>query len=82
MLNRRALSNLGSHVYGLAAIALGVIGLVWGDLPTVWWPIQTLGAVPIARHLRTLLLSCCFWEARPFNGVGLGLVYWCWPSSI
>ena len=46
MLNRRALSNLGSHVYGLAAIALGLIGLVWGDLPTVWWPIQTLGTVP------------------------------------
>jgi hypothetical protein len=30
MLDRRALSTLGSHVYGLGAIALGLVGLVWG----------------------------------------------------
>ena len=60
MLNRRALPNLGSHVYGLAAIGLGLIGLVWGDLPTVWWPIQTLGTVPhreaVASTVAVLLL--------------------------
>ncbi len=42
----RLSSNLGIQVYGLAAIALGVIGLVWGDFATIWQPIQALGNVP------------------------------------
>ncbi|HEY8314657.1 MAG TPA: hypothetical protein VIG51_10880 [Candidatus Baltobacteraceae bacterium] len=46
MLNSRTVSNLGSHVYGLAAVALGIIGLVWGDFATVWQPIQAFGNVP------------------------------------
>jgi hypothetical protein len=36
MINRQALSNLGIYVYGLGAIALGVIGLAWGDFATNW----------------------------------------------
>jgi uncharacterized membrane protein YphA (DoxX/SURF4 family) len=36
MVNRRVLSNLGICVYGLAAIALGVCGLVWSDFATNW----------------------------------------------
>ncbi len=39
MLNPRVLLNLGSHVYGLAAVALGLVGLVWGDFATVWQPV-------------------------------------------
>jgi uncharacterized membrane protein YphA (DoxX/SURF4 family) len=39
MFDRRFVSNLGIHVYGFAAIALGVIGLVWGDFTTVWQPV-------------------------------------------
>jgi uncharacterized membrane protein len=39
IMNRDALSNLGSHVYGLAAIALGLVGLVWGDFASVWQPV-------------------------------------------
>ncbi len=39
MLNLKGLSNLGIRVYGLAAIALGFIGLVWGDFATVWQPV-------------------------------------------
>jgi uncharacterized membrane protein YphA (DoxX/SURF4 family) len=27
------------HIYGLAAIALGVLGLVWGDFASVWQPV-------------------------------------------
>ena len=42
MLSRRALSNLGTRVYGLGAIALGLVGLAWGDFATVWQPIQAL----------------------------------------
>jgi uncharacterized membrane protein YphA (DoxX/SURF4 family) len=36
---RRVLSNAGIHVYGLGAIALGLVGLVWGDFAAVWQPV-------------------------------------------
>ena len=39
MLKLRDLSNLGIRVYGLAAIAMGLIGLVGGDFATVWQPV-------------------------------------------
>jgi uncharacterized membrane protein YphA (DoxX/SURF4 family) len=42
MLSGRALSNLGTRVYGLGAIALGLVGLAWGDFATIWQPIQAL----------------------------------------
>lgn len=31
--------NLGLHVYGLAAAALGAIALAWGDFALVWQPV-------------------------------------------
>lgn len=37
--------DLGRHVYGLAAVAFGVITLVWRDFNN-WQQIQTLGHVP------------------------------------
>jgi uncharacterized membrane protein YphA (DoxX/SURF4 family) len=40
-----AFHELGRLVYGLAGIALGVIGLVWRDFAAVWQPIENLGAV-------------------------------------
>lgn len=47
MLSRKALSNHGMRVYGLGAIALGLVGLIWGDFATNWQPIQALPfAVP------------------------------------
>jgi hypothetical protein len=33
------MNDLGRHVYGLAAIALGLIGLWWGDFASVWQPL-------------------------------------------
>ncbi|HWW74904.1 MAG TPA: hypothetical protein VNZ44_05865, partial [Pyrinomonadaceae bacterium] len=42
MLSRRAFTNLGARVYGLGAIALGLVGLAWGDFATNWQPIQAL----------------------------------------
>jgi uncharacterized membrane protein len=38
--DRGTASNLGIHVYGLAAAALGAIQLVWGDFSTIWHPVQ------------------------------------------
>lgn len=43
VLNRDVMPKLGSHVYGLGAVALGIVGLVWGDFATNWQPIQTVG---------------------------------------
>ena len=37
--------QLGRHVYGLAAIAFGIIGLVWHEFNT-WQQVQTLGNIP------------------------------------
>jgi uncharacterized membrane protein len=31
--------NIGYRVYGFAALALGVIGIVWGDFALVWQPV-------------------------------------------
>ena len=31
--------NLGIHVYGLAAAALGAVALAWGDFALVWQPV-------------------------------------------
>jgi uncharacterized membrane protein YphA (DoxX/SURF4 family) len=56
MLNRRALLNLGSHVYGLAAIALGLIGLVWGDFATVWQPVPA--SAPHRMALAYIVAVC------------------------
>jgi uncharacterized membrane protein YphA (DoxX/SURF4 family) len=49
MSTRRALRNAGIHVYGLGAIALGLVGLVWGDFAAVWQP------VPASTPYRTVL---------------------------
>lgn len=52
MLSRTAMSNLGSRVYGLGGVALGLVGLVWGDFATNWQPIQ---ALPFTVPYRTEL---------------------------
>lgn len=36
MTNRKTASNLGIYAYAFAAIALGVIGFVWGDFASGW----------------------------------------------
>jgi uncharacterized membrane protein YphA (DoxX/SURF4 family) len=36
MQNRSITSNLGLHIYGLAAIFLGLLGLISGDFATTW----------------------------------------------
>lgn len=41
---KAAFHDLGRLVYGLAGIALGIIGLVWRDFGAVWQPLENLGA--------------------------------------
>jgi uncharacterized membrane protein YphA (DoxX/SURF4 family) len=56
MLSRTALSNLGSRVYGLGAVALGLVGLVWGDFASVWQPVQA--GVPHREALAYITAAC------------------------
>ena len=56
MPNSRALSNLGIHVYGFAAVAIGIIGLVWGDFSTVWQPVPA--GVPHRAALAYIVAVC------------------------
>lgn len=62
-LNRRTLSNLGSRVYGLGAIALGLIGLIWGDFATVWQPIQALPFTVPHREALAYIAAVCLLSA-------------------
>ena len=57
MLSRTALSNLGGRVYGLGAVALGLVGLAWGDFATVWQPVQTVG-IPDHGALAYVTAAC------------------------
>ena len=65
--NPLAFSDLGRPVYGLAAIALGIIGLVWGDFAAVWQPVPAT-----APHRKALayIVAACFQGERRFSGAG------------
>jgi len=84
MLNRPALSNLGIRAYGLAAIAQGLVGLVWGDFATEWWPIQALPfELPHRRALAYVLAVCLllggvaiqWWRTAQAGVVALAILY-------
>ena len=62
--------HLGRHVYGLAAIAFGVIALVWHDFNN-WQQIRALGNVP---HREILLYMATAVEL--FGGIAIQ-----WPRS-
>jgi uncharacterized membrane protein YphA (DoxX/SURF4 family) len=53
-----ALSDLGRVVYGLAGIALGIIGLVWGNYAAVWQPIDNLADVANRTLLASMFAVC------------------------
>jgi uncharacterized membrane protein YphA (DoxX/SURF4 family) len=56
--------NISLRVYGLAAIALGLVGLVWGDFAAVWQP------VPKSLPGRTAL---AYAVAAIFFAAGVGM---------
>lgn len=51
--------HVGNRVYGAAAIALGLVGLAWGDFAAVWQPVpqETPFYVPLA-YATALVLLC------------------------
>jgi len=53
------MNNLGARIYGIAAIMMGVAGLIWGDLATGWLPLPAnlAGRTAIADVLSALLLA-------------------------
>ena len=55
--DRGALANLGRRVYGLGAVALGLVGLVWGEFATAWQPVQTVG-IPDQGALAYVVAAC------------------------
>src|SRR5512147_701960 len=57
MAESRASLSLGQHVYGLGAIALGLVGLVWGDFAAVWQPVPE--SVP-NRTVLAYIVALCF----------------------
>jgi len=67
-------SHLGRHVFGLAAITLGVVGLVFADFAAVWQPVPP--SVP-QRHLLAYAMAACLLTAgaavqyRPTAKIGL-----------
>ena len=56
MAARSAVPALGRHVYGLAAIALGLTLLVWGDFANVWHPVRP--GVPYRMLLPYVVGAC------------------------
>jgi uncharacterized membrane protein len=53
------MKNLGARVYGLAAIIMGIAGLIWGDFATDWIPVPAAmpGRMALAYVTSALLLA-------------------------
>jgi uncharacterized membrane protein len=84
MFNRATTSNCGTHVYGIAAIAFGIIGLIWGDFGSVWQPIEALPFTVPHRAAFAYLFALCLlfgglaiqWpRTARIGAVALGILY-------
>ena len=73
--------NLGSRVYGLAAILLGLVGLAWGDFASVWQPVPDgiPGRTALAYIAALALISGGVALQRPraarIGALGLAILY-------
>ncbi|MFL6257789.1 MAG: DoxX family protein [Pyrinomonadaceae bacterium] len=50
-------------MYGLGAVALGLVGLVWGDFATVWQPVQALPFTVPHREALAYITAACLLSA-------------------
>ncbi|MGH9586859.1 MAG: DoxX family membrane protein [Acidobacteriaceae bacterium] len=87
MSSHRPFSYLGSHVYGIAAIALGLTGLVWGDFASVWQPVPA--SVPHRAVLAYLYAACLLlagiaaqWRPSARIAVSALAVLYCLPAAL
>ena len=87
MLRQKFLSKLGSHVFGLAAVALGLVGLVWGDFANVWQPVpatvphRVLFAYLYAALLLLAGAALQFRSAARIGAIALAVLY-CLPAAL
>lgn len=87
MLKQKFLSKLGSHVFGLSAVALGLVGLIWGDFANVWQPVPATvphRALFAYIYAALLLLAGVALQFRPAARVGaiaLAVLY-CLPAAL
>ncbi len=69
--------NLGSRIYGLAAVLLGLVGLAWGDFAAVWQPVPDgiPGRTALAYIAALALISggAALQRPRTAGGGALGL---------
>ncbi len=56
MATPRYLTNAGLYAYAIAAIALGVVGLAWGDFATNWQHVQA--NIPYRQPLAYVAAAC------------------------
>jgi uncharacterized membrane protein YphA (DoxX/SURF4 family) len=57
---KAAFHDFGRLVYGMAGIALGIIGLVWRDFGAVWQPLENLGAAPHRALIAVIFAAALF----------------------
>jgi uncharacterized membrane protein YphA (DoxX/SURF4 family) len=73
--------RIGVRVYGLGAVALGLVGLAWGDFAAVWQPVPAgvPGRVALAYAVATALLLSGIaiqWEqSAKFGALALTALY-------
>lgn len=84
MSDRTVFSNLGMYVYAIAAVAAGVINLIWRDFATGWQPIQAFGDHVPGRELYACITAvwlvaggaAMFWRWTARGGAkALAIVY-------
>lgn len=78
--------HLGRHLCGLAAIAFGIISLVWHDFAAPWQQIRVLGSVPhreilvyIAAALELFGGLAIQWRRTArWGALALGAIFFIW----